>query len=74
VEESHDALGRVASVKHGGIALVKYEYDGNNNRLRMQDGRGVTTLTSYEYDKLNRVEITEQKLSGTGVTPQSLVM
>jgi YD repeat-containing protein len=40
------------SVIQGGEPLASYEYDGNNNRTVMLDGRG--NRTSYAYDQLNR--------------------
>lgn len=51
--EAYDPLQRLRNLKQGGQPLVSYEYDGNNNRTAMRDG--LDNLTSYAYDKLNRV-------------------
>ncbi|HWS90118.1 MAG TPA: Ig-like domain-containing protein [Pyrinomonadaceae bacterium] len=52
--ETHDALGRLLSVKAGAEAVAAFEYDENGNRKAMTDGRGNRTV--YEYDALNRLK------------------
>jgi RHS repeat-associated protein len=52
--EVYDPLMRLTSVEDGGQPVVSYEYDGNNNRTALTDGRG--DRITYAYDLLNRVK------------------
>lgn len=52
--EIYDPLGRLTRVTDGGGLVARYEYDGDDNRVLMVDGRNQPT--SFSYDSLNRVK------------------
>jgi len=66
VSYSYDAVGRIESIKKNGQSVV-FAYDQFGRRSQMSFSNGV--VTSYAYDKLNRVtEISAKNKTGAVLT------
>jgi RHS repeat-associated protein len=59
---TYDAANRLKTVSAGGVTQVAYGYDGNGNRLGMDDLTGTTT---YTYDAANRLLTQTAPQTGT---------
>lgn len=53
IQVEYDGIGRASKITYSDGKEVTYEYDHNDNRIRMTDFHGITI---YEYDALNRLK------------------
>ncbi len=63
---AYDPAGQLTNRRYLNDPTVTFTYDGNGNRLTMQDGSGTAAVgTQYTYDALNRTKSVDNQFSKT---------